>query len=75
MRANARMHTASCPAKLAGLRYAVLVLAPRAVIAAATGLHNTLNEVTVPAAWFSIPAIDQELILKVTLTSFAIHVV
>src|SRR5712691_2295078 len=50
------------------LRYAVLVLAPRAVIAAATGLHNTLDEVTVPA-------IDQKLILKVALTSFAIHVV
>ena len=57
------------------LRYAVLVLATRAVIAAATGLHNTLDEVTIPAAWFPVPAIDQELILKVALTSFAIHVV
>ena len=63
------------PAKLAGLRYAVLVLAPRAVIAAATGLHNTLDKVTVPAAWFPVSAIDQELILKVALPAFAIHVV
>ena len=55
--------------------YPILVLAPWAVIAAATGLHNTLDEVTVPTAWFPVPAIDQELILKVALTSFAIHVV
>ena len=38
-------------------------------------LHNTLDEVAVLAAWFPIPAIDQELILKVALTSFAIHIV
>ena len=52
-----------------------LALATWAVIAAAPGLHKTLDEVTVPAAWFPVPAIDQELILKVALTSFAIHVV
>ena len=52
-----------------------LVLATRAIIAAAPGLHNTLDEETVPAAWFPISAIDQELILKVALPSFAIYVV
>jgi hypothetical protein len=52
-----------------------LALAAWAVITAASSLHNTLDEVTVPAAWFPVPAIDQELILKVTLTSFAIDVV
>lgn len=55
--------------------HTILALATRAVVAAAPGLHNTLDEVTVPAAWFPVPAVDQELILKVALTSFAIYVV
>ena len=57
------------------MRCAALALAARAVIAAAPGLDNTLDEVTIPAAWFPIPAIDQKLILEVTLTSFTIYIV
>jgi len=50
-------------------------LAARAIIAAATGLDNALDEATVAAARFAVPAIDQELILEVALTSFAIYIV
>ena len=55
--------------------HTIIALTPRAVVDAAPGLHNALDEVTVPAAWFLIPAIDQELILKVALTSFTIYIV
>jgi hypothetical protein len=51
------------------------VLAARAIIATAAGLDNTLDEATVTTARFPIAAIDQKLILKVALSSFAIHVI
>ena len=70
----AKLTTADAMRQL-GISRTALALAARAVIAAAIGLYNTLDEVTVPAAWFPVPAIDQELILKVTLTPLAIHVV
>jgi len=52
-----------------------LVLAARAIVATATGLDNTLDQATVATAWLPIAAIDQKLVLKVTLSSFTIHVV
>jgi hypothetical protein len=55
--------------------YSGLTLAARAIIAAATGLDNALDEATVAAARFAVPAINQELILEVALPSFAIYVV
>ena len=50
-------------------------MAAGAIKTAPTGLDNALDQATVTMTCFTLPAIDQELVLEAALTPFAIHVV